>query len=107
MADVYASGDALLKDYEKLSQEYKNKAGKYIKNLLKIYRAERGIHVDVSRLEREMKPSPTGKYRCNFCGRSEDDASHLIAGPGVYICDECARLCCEILDDIKSEEAKE
>ena len=36
MADVYSTEDALLRDYKKLSQEYKNKAGRYIKNLLKL-----------------------------------------------------------------------
>ena len=43
MADVYLTEDALLRDYKKLSQEYKNKAGRYIKNLLKLQRAERDI----------------------------------------------------------------
>ena len=38
-------------------------------------------------------------YRCNFCGKSQEQVRKLIAGPGgVYICDECVRLCQEILD---------
>ena len=35
--------------------------------------------------------------RCSFCGKSEEQVSRLIAGPGVYICDECVALCQEIL----------
>jgi ATP-dependent Clp protease ATP-binding subunit ClpA len=34
---------------------------------------------------------------CSFCGKSQDQAKKLIAGPGVYICDECIDLCSEIL----------
>jgi ATP-dependent Clp protease ATP-binding subunit ClpX len=36
---------------------------------------------------------------CSFCGKSQRQVRRLIAGPGVYICDECVYLCCEILDD--------
>ena len=34
---------------------------------------------------------------CSFCGKDQDQAHRLIAGPGVFICDECIRLCNEIL----------
>jgi len=37
-------------------------------------------------------------YRCSFCGKSQDQVRKLIAGQGVYICDECITLCREILD---------
>ena len=47
-----------------------------------------------------------GKYgdggdllKCSFCGHSQKQVKKLIAGPGVYICDECVLLCTEILDD--------
>jgi ATP-dependent protease Clp ATPase subunit len=36
---------------------------------------------------------------CSFCGKSQKQVKKLIAGPGVYICEECVYLCCEILDD--------
>src|SRR6056297_773665 len=36
---------------------------------------------------------------CSFCGKSADFARRLIAGPGVYICDECVNTCKKILDD--------
>ena len=37
------------------------------------------------------------KLKCSFCGKSQDQVKKLIAGPGVYICDECIELCNEIL----------
>ena len=37
--------------------------------------------------------------KCSFCAKSQDQVRKLIAGPGVYICDECIDLCNEILDE--------
>lgn len=39
----------------------------------------------------------SNKLKCSFCGKSQDQVRKLIAGPGVYICDECIELCNEIL----------
>ena len=36
---------------------------------------------------------------CSFCGKSQDQVRKLIAGPGVYICDECIDICSEIIDE--------
>ncbi|MDR1101495.1 MAG: ATP-dependent Clp protease ATP-binding subunit ClpX [Clostridiales bacterium] len=41
----------------------------------------------------------TAGCRCSFCGKSEDQVERLVAGPGVYICDECVELCFDIIDD--------
>lgn len=41
--------------------------------------------------------------RCSFCGKSQEQVRKLIAGPGVYICDECVELCNEILEEEFSE----
>jgi len=38
-----------------------------------------------------------GELRCSFCGKSQDEVKKLIAGPTVYICDECVGLCNEII----------
>ena len=38
---------------------------------------------------------------CSFCGKSQEEAETLIAGPSVYICDECIRLCNDIIADQK------
>ena len=46
--------------------------------------------------------------RCSFCGKHQDKVSRLIAGPGVYICDECIKLCMSILEDSQiTEESAE
>ena len=37
--------------------------------------------------------------RCSFCGKSQEAVNRIIAGPGVYICDECIKVCNNILDD--------
>ncbi len=42
--------------------------------------------------------------RCSFCGRTQDDVKKLIAGPGVYICDECINVAQTSLDDELEEE---
>lgn len=42
--------------------------------------------------------------KCSFCGKSQEQVRKLIAGPGVYICDECVELCNEILDEELVEE---
>ena len=36
---------------------------------------------------------------CSFCGRTEQEVDHLIAGNGVFICDECIEVCSEIIED--------
>ena len=41
----------------------------------------------------------TQVLKCSFCGKTQDQVKKLIAGPDVYICDECVELCNEILDD--------
>ena len=40
-----------------------------------------------------------GLLKCSFCGKSQDQVKKLIAGPGIYICDECISICLEILKD--------
>ncbi|KGN02003.1 ATP-dependent protease [Clostridium novyi A str. 4570] len=39
------------------------------------------------------------QLKCSFCGKSQEQVKRLIAGPGVYICDECIDLCSEIITD--------
>ena len=39
------------------------------------------------------------QLKCSFCGKNQDQVKRLIAGPGVYICDECIELCSEIISD--------
>jgi ATP-dependent protease Clp ATPase subunit len=39
---------------------------------------------------------------CSFCGKSQEEVFRLIAGPAVYICDECVSLCSEVVEDEKA-----
>ena len=40
-----------------------------------------------------------GQLTCSFCGKSQEQVRKLVAGPGVYICDECIELCNEIIEE--------
>ncbi len=45
------------------------------------------------------KDDQSGQLTCSFCGKSQDEVKKLIAGPTVYICDECIELCNDIIDE--------
>ncbi|MBE6020654.1 MAG: ATP-dependent Clp protease ATP-binding subunit ClpX [Clostridiales bacterium] len=44
------------------------------------------------------KTTDDNTIRCSFCGKSQENVRRMVAGPGVYICDECIELCLDILD---------
>ncbi|BDR68115.1 ATP-dependent Clp protease ATP-binding subunit ClpX [Clostridium tetani] len=44
------------------------------------------------------------QLKCSFCGKKQDQVKRLVAGPGVYICDECIELCSEIITDELEED---
>ncbi len=46
-----------------------------------------------------IKNDENKPVRCSFCGKPQDEAKKFIAGPGVYICDECVQLCYSILEE--------
>lgn len=47
-----------------------------------------------------------GQLKCSFCGKTQDQVKKLVAGPGVYICDECIELCNEIIEEEFSEDVE-
>ncbi len=47
-----------------------------------------------------------GQLKCSFCGKTQDQVRKLVAGPGVYICDECIELCNEIIEEEFSDEVE-
>lgn len=54
-----------------------------------------------------MSPRKEGNPVCSFCGRSGDEVEKLIAGPGVYICNECIEVCENILhEELKADKKK-
>ena len=44
-------------------------------------------------------PEQSAKLVCSFCGKSQDEVRKLVAGPKVYICDECIDLCNDIIGE--------
>ena len=50
------------------------------------------------------KNDPNEDLLCSFCGKSQDEVKKLIAGPSVYICDECIQLCNEIIAEESGQE---
>ncbi len=47
-----------------------------------------------------------GQLKCSFCGKSQEQVRKLVAGPGVYICDECIELCNEIIEEEIGDETE-
>jgi len=48
-----------------------------------------------------------GQLKCSFCGKNQEQVRKLIAGPGVYICDECIELCNEIIEEELSNRSED
>ncbi len=46
-----------------------------------------------------------GQLKCSFCGKTQEQVRKLVAGPGVYICDECIELCNEIIEEEIGEDS--
>lgn len=55
------------------------------------------------------KKKGTGKEKlhCSFCGKEQDSVKRLVAGPGVYICDECIELCNEIIAEESDQQIQD
>lgn len=51
----------------------------------------------------DTKESKSKIFHCSFCGKSQHDVRKLIAGPSVYVCDECVMLCTEIINEDRRE----
>ena len=52
-----------------------------------------------------MENKEGNKLSCTFCGKGQEEVRKLIAGPSVYICDECVDLCNDIIEEeIKNDE---
>ncbi len=46
-----------------------------------------------------VKPEERKQLKCSFCGKTQEQVRKLIAGPNVYICDECIEVCADIIDE--------
>lgn len=54
----------------------------------------------------QRRGSNGDSLKCSFCGKAQEDVKKLIAGPAVYICDECIELCTEIIEEEYEKEVK-
>ena len=52
----------------------------------------------------DEQDTSTEILKCSFCGKSQKQVKKLIAGPGIYICDECVELCNDIIDEETKQE---
>jgi len=52
------------------------------------------------------KEDPNENLFCSFCGKNQKEVTKLIAGPAVYICDECIQLCSEIIEEENEKDAE-
>ena len=50
------------------------------------------------------KNEQNGELYCSFCGKPQSEVRRLVAGPGVYICDECIQMCSELIDEMPMED---
>ncbi len=67
-----------MKDYETALQKIFEKAKKY---------------------DELLRLNKTKKLNCSFCGKDQESVNKLVAGPYVYICNECISLCSEIIEE--------
>ena len=55
-----------------------------------------------------MAKKSTSNVKCSFCGKMQDEVERIVAGPGVYICNECIDVCSNIVEnDIYEDEDDE
>jgi late competence protein required for DNA uptake (superfamily II DNA/RNA helicase) len=59
----------------------------------------RGHHPDVHLEGERLMTIHPGSLQCSFCGKSHVQTEKLVAGPGVYICNECVDLCHEVMQE--------
>ena len=59
----------------------------------------------LAREDNKNNPRPNGP-RCSFCGKPQEAVHRLVAGPGVYICDECVELCLQVMEGLDPEEVQ-
>ena len=53
------------------------------------------------------RENPSDLLRCSFCNKSQREVRKLIAGPNVYICDECVDICLDIIAEDRAKEARD
>jgi len=63
--------------------------------------SEGAASIERPQFETRIGEPQAGVYYCSFCGKSQHDVRKLVAGPTVFICDECVAICAEIVGEQK------
>ena len=67
--------------------------------LMVLWTKENSGRTVIGRNEKSMAKNDIPKsVRCSFCGKAQENVKKIVAGPGVYICDECVELCTSIIE---------
>ena len=92
--------------FSALTQENQRRLLRFAKNLMALQRDEQTVYSEERLVEREAArkraaslPEGHERIRCSFCGKPQVQCDRLVAGNDSYICDECIRLCNQILDE--------
>lgn len=100
---ITAMESDLLQRSRCLEQHSQRRLLRFAENLLILQRDEQTVQHEerIAEREAEKKLYPEGRenIRCSFCGKPQTLCDRLITGNGAYICDECVRLCTDILND--------
>ena len=81
-----------------LNSQNKQRVDYYLSDLLVVQKGEQKLEAQELPIRAEARKL-NGGIRCSFCGRPQNLCDHLIAGNNSYICDECVKLCTEVLQD--------
>ena len=62
-------------------------------------------HAAFAELETEIRRTDPATFYCSFCGKSQHEVGTMVAGPRVFVCDECVDLCADIVRERRAKEA--
>ena len=101
--------EKLFEDIKYLNKDNWKKVRRYVTKLRQVERMDAtAFHalVDAGLASFAQGDRLEDELECSFCNKNQHQVKKLIAGPGVYICDECIGLCCEIVEDNEPTEGK-
>ena len=81
-----------------LNHQNKQRVDNFLSDLLVVQKGEQKLEAQEFPVRVEARKL-NGGIRCNYCGKPQSICERLIAGNNSYICDECVKLCAEILQD--------
>ena len=64
-------------------------------------------HAAFAKLDAEIRRADPLTLYCSFCGKSQHEVGTMVAGPKVFVCDECVDLCADVVREAREQRAKE